>query len=233
MENLFDGLFGRVFRSGVKPLQIGRRLLQVVDSERSVDGQGRRVVPNSYLVQLSPDDRRDFEELEMSLLHELTIAVREYITQEGYHVKGKARVSLRTDPELKRGRFAVQARHTDTTSSGAPAPSDSPVSTVPSTNEPNKEQPLAVLSLSTGQEIELLEGRYILGRQLQSDIVLNDSNVSRQHAEIICSDGEVMIRDLGSTNGTKVNGVAVHSDQLLQQGDVIAIGGTQLRVDIS
>lgn len=230
MEKLFDGLFGRIFRSGVKPLQIGRRLLQAVDSERSVDGRGRRVVPDSYVVQLSPDDRRDFEDLEMSLLQELTIAVREYITQEGYHVEGKARVALRTDPDLKRGRFTIEARHTGEAPSGQRGegtPERGPARAGTATGE----SPPAVLTLPSGQRIELHEGRYIVGRQLQNDVVVNDPNISRRHAEFICSGGEVLVRDLGSTNGTKVNGVGIHGEQLLQHGDVVGLGGVEIRFE--
>lgn len=231
MENLFDGFFSRIFRSGVKPLQIGRRLLQVVDSERSVDSRGRRVVPDSYLVQLSPQDRADFEDLEMSLLQELTVALREYISQEGYHVEGKARVALRTDPELKRGRFSVEARHTDAAPSRrSVTPAESPAAPSP---VHSSDHPAAVLTLPTGQRIELHEGHYVLGRQLQSDIVVNDSNVSRRHAEFVSAGGEVIVRDLESTNGTKVNGVVVHGDQLLQHGDVIGLGSIEITFEAS
>jgi hypothetical protein len=87
-------VFSRAFKSGVKPLQIGRLLLQVVDSERDLDTQGRRVVPNSYVVQMSAADREGFADLEGSLLQELTAALREYIATEGYHLEGKARTEI-------------------------------------------------------------------------------------------------------------------------------------------
>jgi pSer/pThr/pTyr-binding forkhead associated (FHA) protein len=97
----------------------------------------------------------------------------------------------------------------------------------------NSDTPPAVLSLPTGQRIELHEGHYVLGRHLESDIVLNDSNVSRKHAEFVCAAGEVTVRDLGSTNGTKVNGVGVSGNQLLQHGDVINFGTAQVRFEAS
>ena len=87
--------------------------------------------------------------------------------------------------------------------------------------------------MPTGQRIELHEGHYVLGRHLESDIVLNDSNVSRKHAEFVCAAGEVTVRDLGSTNGTKVNGVGVSGNQLLQHGDVINFGTAQVRFEAS
>jgi hypothetical protein len=246
IENIFDGLFSRAFKSGVKPLQLGRKLLQVVDSERDVDAQGRRVVPNSYLVQLSVADREGFADIENTLIHELTAAVREYIRQEGYHVEGKARVALRTNPDLRRGKFEVDCRNvsTDVPSDGAPqvSPDESPDTSPGVSTEPapaltmvvnNSDTPPAVLSLPTGQRIELHEGHYVLGRHLESDIVLNDSNVSRKHAEFVCAAGEVTVRDLGSTNGTKVNGVGVSGNQLLQHGDVINFGTAQVRFEAS
>jgi pSer/pThr/pTyr-binding forkhead associated (FHA) protein len=243
LENIFDGLFSRAFKSGVKPLQLGRKLLQVVDSERDVDAQGRRVVPNSYLIQLSPEDREGFADVEPTLLQELTVALREYISQEGYHVEGKARVALRTNPDLRRGKFDIDCRNI--TPDAAPAQPSAPAA--PST-EPTIEvsaaplltavpsafdRPPAVLSLPNGQRIELHEGHYVLGRHLENDIVLNDTNVSRKHAEFVCAAGEVVVRDLGSTNGTKVNGVLITGEQLLQHGDVINFGTAQVRFEAS
>ena len=251
MENIFDGVFSRAFNSGVKPLQIGRRLLQVVDADRDVDSQGRRVVANSYLVQLSPHDREGFADLEMSLLQELTIALREYITQEGYHVDGKARVALRTNPDLRKGKFEVESRNvkqdvvagSPESSEGAPpvdavavpisgaavAPMTAVVPDPPSAFD----KPPAILTLPGGQRIELHEGHYVIGRHLGNDIVLNDSNVSRQHAEFVCALGEVMVRDMGSTNGTRVNGVVVTGEQLLQHGDVIGFGTATVTFEAS
>lgn len=230
MEGAVDGLFSRIFRGEVKPLHIGRRLLQLVDSERGIDAHGRRIVPNTYVVELSEVDREIFsrEELEMPLLQELTVAVREYIAQEGYVVDGKARVSLRTNPDLRKGRFHVEARHAHQD----PAIVEAPLSPAAPANVPGTgERPPAILTLPSGQRVELHDGEYVIGRHLQSDIVIDDSNVSRRHAELICANGGVIIHDLGSTNGTKINGVLVSGDQLLQHGDVVNLGTVQLRFE--
>lgn len=237
VETLFDGLFSRAFKSSIKPLQIGRRLLRTVDEERQVDSQGRRVVPNSYLVQLSPRDREGFADLEPSLHQELTVALREYIKAEGYHVEGKARVAFHTDPDLKRGRFEIEARNVDQGTKTEPAATDAPQ---PPTAPPVLtvvhdafDRPPAIITLPAGQRVEIREGHYVLGRNLECDIVLNDSNVSRRHAEFTCAAGEVAIRDLGSTNGTRVNGVVVTGEQILQHGDVIGFGSVQITFEVS
>ncbi len=229
-ENIFDGLFSRAFKSGVKPLQLGRKLLEVVDEERQVDAQGRRVVPNSYLIHLSPDDREGFADLEPTLLQELTAALREYVSQEGYHVDGKARVALHTNPDLRKGRFSIESRNIVPEATPEPAP---PALTVVPDPPSAFDHPPAVLTLPGGQRIELHEGHYVLGRHLQNDIVLNDANVSRTHAEFVSAAGEVTVKDLGSTNGTKVNGVLVANEQLLQHGDVINFGTAQVRFEAS
>jgi hypothetical protein len=237
LENIFDGLFSRAFKSGVKPLQLGRKLLQVVDSERDVDAQGRRVVPNSYLIQLSPDDREGFADVEPTLLQELTVALREYISQEGYHVEGKARVALRTNPDLRRGKFEIDCRNITPEATPQPAPTpdvtEAPAAPLLTAVPSAFDRPPAVLSLPNGQRIELHEGHYVLGRHLENDIVLNDTNVSRKHSEFVCAAGEVVVRDLGSTNGTKVNGVLITGEQLLQHGDVINFGTAQVRFEAS
>ena len=251
-ENIFDGVFSRAFKSGVTPLQIGRRLLQVMDAAREVDAQGRRVVPNSYLVELSPTDREGYGDLEGSLLQELTASMREYITQEGYHVEGKARVALHTDPDLRKGKFNVNSRNVAQADAAAPNTPTNPENntaippvappTVPSASAPPLtvvsggsafDAPPAVLTLPTGQRIEIHEGHYVIGRHLENDIVLNDTNVSRRHAEFVCAAGEVVVRDLGSTNGTKVNGVLVNGEQLLQHGDVVNFGSAQVTFEAS
>jgi hypothetical protein len=191
------------------------------------------VVPNSYLIQLSPNDREGFADVEPTLLQELTVALREYISQEGYHVEGKARVALRTNPDLRRGKFEIDCRNITPEATPAEAPetqTPAPLLTaVPSAFD----RPPAVLSLPNGQRIELHEGHYVLGRHLENDIVLNDTNVSRKHSEFVCAADEVVVRDLGSTNGTKVNGVLITGEQLLQHGDVINFGTAQVRFEAS
>ncbi len=249
MENAFDGVFSRLFGGGVRPLQIGRRLLAHVDAEREVDAQGRRVVPNTYLVHLSATDREGFADLETALKQELTEAVREYIRQEGYHAEGSVRVTLRTNPDFRKGKFDITSRNDkDDQPAEEPAPVSSPEPVATPTPAPLVEVSVAapetevvaalavdrasaILTLPNGERVELHEGVYVVGRNLECDIVISDSNVSRTHAEFASSNGDVVVRDKGSTNGTKVNGVQIAGDQLLQSGDVINFGTAQVRFE--
>ena len=246
-ENLFEGLFARAFSSRVTPMQIGRRLLQTVDAERDLDAQGRRTVPNTYVVQVSPADREGLADIEPALLYELTEALRQHVKAEGYHVAGKARVTLRTNPHLRRGRLDITTKNTEAEASPEAAPAEaSAPATTPSPTAAEPAAPLApviplptgdapppVITVPDGQRVELHEGHYVVGRHLECDIVISDSNVSRRHAEFVCAGRDVIVRDLGSTNGTKVNGVLVKGDQLLQHGDVIGFGTAQIRFEAS
>ncbi|MEY2767465.1 MAG: hypothetical protein RI912_1128 [Actinomycetota bacterium] len=256
IENIFEGLFARAFKSKVTPMQIGRRLLQVADSESETDSQGRRVVPNTYIIQLSAEDREGFADVEPALLYELTEALRMHVKTEGYHVAGKARVALRTSTDMRRGRFDILTKTVEQegvsaevpvvgSAADAAAPSGAlsePAPVPAGTSAPlapviplrtSGDAPPAVLTVPDGQRVELHEGHYVVGRHLECDIVISDSNVSRRHAEFVCAGRDVIVRDLGSTNGTKVNGVAINGDQLLVHGDVIGFGTAQVTFEAS
>lgn len=248
LENAFEGVFARAFRSRVSPMQLGRRLLQVADAEREIDAHGRRAVPNTYIIQVSAADREGLAEIEPAMLYELTEALRMHVRTEGYHVAGKARVALRTSPDLRRGRFEVTAKNVEQESASAEVPAVP--APVPETSTPEAlgvqdaphdaplapvvplrmgtDLPPAVLTTHEGKHIELYEGHYVVGRHLECDIVITDTNVSRRHAEFVCAGSDVIVRDLGSTNGTKVNGVSITGDQLLVHGDVIRFGTAQM-----
>ena len=236
IENVFEGMFARAFKSGIKPMQIGRRLLQVADAERDLDAQGRRVVPNTYIVQLSPADREGFADIEPAMLYELTEALRQHVKTEGYHVSGKARVALRTNTDLRKGRFDITAKNVDQEGNSQEVPVTPPeadAAPIAPVIPIHGDAPPAVLTVPGGQRVELHEGHYVVGRHLECDIVISDSNVSRRHAEFVCAGRDVIVRDLGSTNGTKVNGVVITGDQLLQHGDVIGFGTAQVSFEAS
>lgn len=193
------------------------------------------MVPNTYVVNISPSDRESFADLEPALLQELKQAINEYLKQEGYVAPGKIRVALHTDQSLKKGRFEIESHSDVDTHATTPSPARATTSQVAPDvhDDPTSDHPPAVLTLPTGQQISLREGRYSVGRSLDCDIVISDPNVSREHAEFVCAAGDVIVRDKNSTNGTKVNGVAVHGEQLLQHGDVVNFGTAQVRFEKS
>jgi pSer/pThr/pTyr-binding forkhead associated (FHA) protein len=88
-----------------------------------------------------------------------------------------------------------------------------------------------VIVIRSGDEVrEFTQGRVILGRGREADFRVDDPNVSRKHAAVYWSDGRLMLEDLGSTNGTAVNGYPV-TTTILRPRDVVVMGESRITVD--
>jgi hypothetical protein len=205
LENLVEGAFARVFRSGLRPVELGRRLTREMDDSRSVDVRGRTVVPNDFVIHVSPDDHERFAQIEETLCRELCDAAREHARDEGYAFLGPVAVELVVDPAWRTGTFHIDARM--------------------------KEGPSGVgagsLLLPNGDRFVLDDQPVVIGRLPECDITILDSNVSRRHAEVQPRGDRFFVVDLGSTNGTRVNGVQV-TDRELHDGDELTFGHTRM-----
>ena len=210
LERMVEGVFSRAFRSSLRPIELGRRLVREMDDHRSVDVKGRTIVPNDFTFGLSPQDHATFTEIHDALVRELCDAAREYARDENYTFMGPVQVELTLDEELRPGRFTVVSRlHEGQGGVGAGA-----------------------LILPAGERIPLSEKPVIIGRLPDCEIALADPNVSRRHAEVRPFGTGFLVVDLGSTNGTKVNGTTV-SEHQLKDGDAITVGATRIRFDAS
>ena len=92
--------------------------------------------------------------------------------------------------------------------------------------------PMGTLVLGDGQRVDVGSDPVAIGRNPDSDILLEDPEVSRQHAEVRREEGVFVLVDLGSVNGTRVNGAGV-DERTLQDGDVITIGGATIRFELT
>jgi hypothetical protein len=203
LERMVEGTFARIFRSGIRPVELGRRLVREMDDNRSVDVRGRTIVPNQYTVHLSEADLDRFAEVVDSLRRELAEAAREHARDEGYIFMGPVSVHLEMDERQRTGAFQITGRMREGTG-GVGAGS---------------------LLLPTGDRLPLGEQTVTFGRKPESTVQLADPNVSRNHAEIRAQGNGWVLVDLGSTNGTRVNGVRISSHELTE-GDEIAFGNT-------
>ena len=285
VERMVGGVFQRAFKSSVRPIHIGRKLIRAIDAERTVDAAGKAVAPNVFVVHLNEKDRAAFGDLEKPLVAELVGAAEEYAKSENYSLLGPVQVSLFTDAALKSGRFEVKA----SVSAGVSEPS-APVaakvepsaeppaaSIVPSVEIPAVVPPVVVppvitpptiatpsipplptlgatpsapapapapvptlkatLAMGDGSRIALRPGVISVGRSAESTIPLNDTNVSRRHAELRLrgegADAVWVLVDLGSTNGTLINGVKVNGEQVLRKNDAIVFGATKARYEVA
>jgi hypothetical protein len=208
---MVDGVFSRRRRGSIRPIELGRRLVREMDDNRSVDVKGRRIVPNNFTVLLSPTDHVGFSDIEDALTTELGEAAREYAREESYHFMGPVLVKLMVDNNLKPGRFGISSQLKQA-AGGLGAGS---------------------LVLPSGQRVALGEHVTTVGRLPESTISINDTNVSRNHAEIRTGSAAYVAVDLGSTNGTMVNGVRIVGEQRLNDGDIISFGSTHVRFEAS
>jgi hypothetical protein len=210
LENMVEGVFARVFRSGLRPIELGRRLMREMDDHRSIDVRGRTAVPNAFTIRLSPEDFERFSEIADSLTRELCDAAREHAHDESYVFMGPVTVDLVADPDVHAGTFTIVGRM--------------------------KEGPGGVgagsLVLPSGTRVVLGSQVVVIGRMGECDVVLNDSNVSRRHAEVRPTPDGFSLVDLGSTNGSRVNGLRV-AQRDLRDGDELTFGNTRLTFQAS
>jgi hypothetical protein len=208
---MVEGVFSRRTRGSIRPIELGRRLVRDMDDNRSVDVKGRRIVPNDFNVLLSAPDHTGFSDIEDALVTELSEAAREYAREEGYHFMGPVTVSLVVDNDLKPGRFGILSQL--------------------------KQAPSGVGAgshvLPSGARIQLGAAPTTIGRLPDCTITIEDSNVSRNHAEVRAGRGAYLVVDLGSTNGTMLNGVKIPGEQRLSDGDIISFGSTHVRFEAS
>ena len=210
LERMVEGAFARAFKSGLRPVELGRRLVREMDDNRSVSVRGGTVVPNAFTVALSASDLEQFEGVQDSLERELGDAAREHARDEGYTFMGPVEVELVADDRLHTGAFQITGRMAEG-DGGAGAGS---------------------IVLPSGDRFSLTESVISVGRHPDCNLVLADPNVSRNHAEIRPQGEHFAVVDLGSTNGTRVNGVRVDT-QVLQDGDEVSFGNTRMRFEAS
>ena len=211
LERMVTGVFSRGSRAGIKPVDLGRRLLREIDEHRSVDVRGRRIVPNSFTVILSPRDHVAFEEIEQALTAELVESIREYARGEGYEFMGEVTVTFTIDNETRPGRFDVTSMLRETRGARG----------------------LGSLVLPSGGRVQLGSEPTSIGRLPDNTLALNDTNVSRRHCEVRASGRGFVVADVGSTNGTKVNGIRILGEHQLADGDILSVGSTHLRFEAS
>ncbi len=206
LERLVEGAFAKAFRGQLQPVELGRRLTREMDLHRAVGVRGL-MAPNHFEVYLSTEDYERFEGFGELLNRELVEAVRQHAGNERYLFLGPIEIVIHEDPDLARSTFAIESDLRE----GAGGPSD-------------------WLVLPDGRRVGIADEIVTIGRLPECAVALEDPNVSRRHAQLRREGDNVVVVDLGSTNGTKVNGVNVRSQQLAP-GDLITVGTTSMRFE--
>ena len=204
----------RTRRTGIRPIEIGRQIIAAMDNQ-AIEQDGR--VAQRYVVGLHKSDLAALSDALKPLMSELRQAIANHAKFESYNIAGEADVVLEEDVAQRIGSCVVTVGNTATTP-----------------REPIAQQiavkPAAVV-LADGSR-HLLDGDLVtIGRQASCTIVIADNNISRVHARFRAGDNAWTIEDLGSTNGTKVNGVLITEPTLLSHGQLIALGSLQLHFE--
>ncbi len=245
IAGLVEGTFSRAFRSEVRPVEIARKLAREMEDHKAMS-VSRTYVPNEYRVFLSPRDRERFADYEGALAAELGGYLLEHARRERLSLLSRPVIEFETDERLGLGEFGIQTRvvqppgEPEAAPEPAPAPADSGRTMIYSTAgrlaEPLEERARAheqsAAVIVDGRRVMVGAGGAVLGRSRGSDIVVADGNVSRRHAEIRPRGGSWVLSDLGSTNGSTINGRPVQGPELLKPGDEIGLGGIPVRFEL-
>ncbi len=238
IAGLVEGTFSRAFRSEVRPVEIARKLTREMEEHKSFSVR-RTYVPSDYRVFLSPRDRERFADYEDALAIELSGYLLEYARREKLSLLTRPVIAFETDERLGLGEFGIQTGpvHAQDT----PEVADESGRTLIYGSSERISEPLEeraavrqerALLLIDGKRVVVGPAGATIGRSRQCDVVLDDPNVSRQHAEIRPRGGSWVLSDLGSTNGCVVNGRQIEEPEVVRPGDVIELGTSAITFEL-
>lgn len=236
LTSLVEGAFGKVFRSGVQPVELARRLTGEMDDHQRPT-MHQVFVPNAYDVFLSTADHSRYADVEGALTAELAEYLAEHARRRGYALATRPRVRFHHDADLDLGSFGIRVQTESVSATIEPAASSAapstPVAAETTAIAPAPDPaPLELEVAGTRHRIDTSCTPFTLGRGKANAVVVSDSSVSRTHAEISRRGPVFVIRDLDSTNGLMANGSQV-TEHSLAVGDRILLGSATLVVHAS
>ena len=207
LENKVTGLFSKTFKSGLEPLEIASAIKKEMDAKASILSRDRILVPNSYLVQLSPQDFERLNNLGEPLIEELSKLCTEHAAKQRFQFGELLEISLSQEPSLTLGQLSVVSSSKKLEIDWVP-----------------------VLEVA-GVSRTLVGAKTTVGRDSTADIQIGDNGLSRKHFEILWDGSSAVLRDLGSTNGVKVQGSKI--DQVvLPNGTAFSAGRTDFLFNV-
>jgi hypothetical protein len=213
LEGLVEGLFAKTSRSGLQPVELAKRLMREMDAGKVVGLRGV-VAPNHFVFSLSPADGSRFEQAEQVLVAELEQVVRDAAGERGWGLLGPPEVELEIDDAVRKGQLRVEASLVEGEEQVAPAPAGTGAT-------------LLIHEGGSTRTVRVGGGTVTIGRLPECEVVIHDPGASRRHAQLREQQGVWTLTDLGSTNGTQLNGQTVQQ-RALADGDRITIGTTVL-----
>jgi hypothetical protein len=203
LERVVNGAFAKTFKSGLQPLEVTAALRRELDTKAAVVSRDRILVPNTFTVRLSPGDHERMTSLGPALIDEFTQLVQQHAAAQHYSFAGGISITLERDPQLSEGLVRVE-----------------------SVNVKGEVAWTPVLDIG-GKRYPITKARTVIGRGSEADVTVDDTGTSRKHVEILWDGTRAQVNDLGSTNGSKLNGQPV-TQAPLPPDSVIEIGRTRI-----
>ena len=203
LERAVNSAFAKTFRSGIQPVEIASALRREADTKAAVVSRDRIIAPNNFVVRLSTDDAERMQGLGGALTDELHALLTKHAKAQGYSFSGPLSISLEGDDKIATGTINVSSGTVE-----------------------GRVNWQAVIDVD-GRRHSLTRARTVIGRGTDADITISDAGSSRKHVEVLWDGERAMMRDLGSTNGTKVDGQKVR-EAALPSDTTITIGRTDL-----
>ena len=229
-ERLVERPSARLFRTKLQPVQIMRRIERAMEAERGAEGR-RGLVPDQFIVHIHPEDLAGLTPPEQ-VAAEMASGALTFARSHGYALRDRPRVTLQPDGRLRPGEVEVDA--TLSPARDAPAGDQARDAGTRVFEVPVIRGPEVVIEIREpnrqARRVPASGGPMRIGRAPDCELVLRDSRVSRRHARLAARDGLLVLTDLGSTNGTRVNGHRV-SEVVLGAGDRIMLGETVLTIE--
>jgi len=220
LEQAISGVFARTFRSAVQPVEVAAALQRELDNKAQVLSRERRLVPNSFVVELSEGDLERLAPYDSALETELTTQLSEHAELQSYVFPGPIRIVFESAEDLGTGRFRVRSQAE---------------AEVTGQRRHGSQRTRAVLEVN-GTQHPLQAPGLVVGRGSEADLRINDPGVSRRHAEFLITTQpgttgrgpvHVEVHDMGSTNGIRVDGQKV-ARAALRDGSRVQVGHTSL-----
>lgn len=225
LDRIVNGSFSKAFKSEVQPVELGAALQQEIDN-RAETITGQTVVPNIFIIELGLVDHDRLTPYFETLSAELNSLADQYGSEQRYTTIDGAHITFELDSILETGVFRIR-------STAAARPADAPVS-LAIDPDLTPQVPLSSFAIASspylvsisGEEFKITKSVSNVGRGAEADIQIDDSSVSRLHCAIVLG-SQVLVRDLGSTNGTLVDGVRA-TESVVHDGSIIKIGNITL-----
>jgi hypothetical protein len=203
LERVVNGAFAKAFKSGLQPLEVTAALRRELDTNAAVVARDRILVPNRFTVRLSRADYEQMTKLGPSLIDEFTQLVQQHATAQRYAFAGGISIKLQEDATVTEGTVRIDSQNVKGAVAWNP-----------------------VLDIG-GKRYPLTQSRTVIGRGSEADITVDDTGTSRKHVEILWDGTRGQVNDLGSTNGSKLNGQPV-TKAPLPADSIIEIGRTRI-----